>query len=247
MPSGNRITNTGPPHPNGRPPDLGAQRHRAGGLLRADSHDGRRRPLPWGDAERRRLRGDPFPDKAGRLGRATPALSEPTGDFTPDIALRWNFSDAGSLFARYVEGLQGRRLQPRLVLVHRVHQGRLRPGTGPLGGAGRPLQLPGRPAALELGGPTAPSTRISKSPPGLSIPSAGPATNIFINAAESTIQGLETDLTFAAENGFFAKWSLALNDTKYDSFANAECLHSERLAGDCDPNGRTIDLSGHRV
>ena len=67
--SGNRITNTGPPTPTGARRTVvpnGTAPADYSGLI---PHDGRRRPLLWGDAERRRLRGDPCPDMAGRLGR----------------------------------------------------------------------------------------------------------------------------------------------------------------------------------
>ena len=240
--SGNRITNTGPRTPTGARltvvPNGTAPADYSGLIPMMVAGDRCLGETPNGDD----CAATHSPIRLAAWGGDT-SLKRTDRDFTPDIALRWNFSDAGSLFARYVEGFKA---------------GGFSRGSSSFIVSTKGAYDPEQARSVELGGRfsflddrlrwnlVAYRTKYKNQQvaAGFIDPVSGASFFIFINAAESTIQGLETDLTFAAENGFFAKWSLALNDTKYDSFANAECLHSERLAGDCDPNGRTIDLSG---
>ena len=50
---------------------------------------------------------------------------------------------------------------------------------------------------------------------------------IFINAAESTVQGFEADLTYVADFGTRVQLGFAYLDSEWDSYANAGCLARE--------------------
>ncbi len=240
--SGNRISNTGPPNragdrltvvPNGTAPA-----GYSGLIPMMASGDQCLGETPNGDD----CAATHSPAQLAAWGGDT-SLERTDRDFTPDIALRWNFSDAGSLFARYVEGYKAggfsRGSSSFLVSTKGAYEAE----------RARSVELGGRFSFLDnrlRWNAVAYRTkyRDQQVQSAFVDPASGALFFIFVNAAESTIQGLETNLTFVAENGFFANWSLALNDTEYDSFANAQCLTSEMRAGDCSPGGRTIDLSG---
>ena len=240
--AGNRITNIGPPTPTGArltvAPNGTAPAGYSGLIPMMVAGDRCLGETPNGDD----CAATHSPAWLAAWGGDT-SLERTDRDFTPDIALRWNFSDAGSLFARYVEGFKA---------------GGFSRGSSSFVVSTKGTYDPEQARSVELGGRfsflddrlrwnlVAYRTKYRNQQVNSAFvePVSGATFFIYINAAESTIQGLETDLSFTAENGFFAKGSLALNNTKYDSFVNAECFHSERLAGDCGPNGRTIDLSG---
>ena len=239
--AGNRITNAGPPSPTGTgltvAPNGTAPAGYSGLIPMMRAGDRCLGETPNGDDCAATHR----PAFLAAWGGDT-SLKRTDRDFTPDVALRWSFSDAGSLFARYVQGFKA---------------GGFSRGSSSFIVATKGYYDPEKARSVELGGRFSflddrlrwnlVAYRTKYKDQQVNSAFVDPTTNatffIFINAAESTIQGLETDLSFVAENGFFAKGSLAVNDTKYNSFPNAQCLHSERIAGDCRPNG-TIDLSG---
>lgn len=241
--AGNRITNTGPPTPTGArltvAPNGTAPAGYSGLIPMMVAGDRCLGETPNGN-DCAATHPPPF---LAAWGGDT-SLERTDRDFTPDIALRWNFSDAGSLFARYVEGFKA---------------GGFSRGGSSFIVATKGAYDPEQARSVELGSRfsfmddrlrwnlVAYRTKYKNQQVNSAFvePRSGATFFIFINAAESSIQGLETDLSFVAGNGFFAKGSLAVIDAEYDSFPNAQCLHSERLAGDCAPNG-TIDLGGSK-
>ena len=67
---------------------------------------------------------------------------------------------------------------------------------------------------------------------------------IFVNAAESTVRGFEADLAYANDNGlrFFLNGALTLGE--FDSYTNAACFNIEAATGACDASTNSLDLSG---
>lgn len=237
--AGNRISNIGPPSPTGArltPAPNGTVVAGYSGLIPMMVFGDRcLGETPNGDD----CAATHSPAQLAAWGGDT-SLERTDRDFTPDIALRWNFSSVGSLFARYVEGYKAggfsRGSSSFVISTKGVYDAE----------RARSVELGGRFSFLDNrlrwnAAVYRTKYKDQQVQSGFVDPASGALFFIFVNAAESTIQGLETNLAFVAENGFFANWSLAFNDTEYDSYANAQCLTSEMRAGDC---GRTIDLSG---
>ena len=67
---------------------------------------------------------------------------------------------------------------------------------------------------------------------------------IFVNAAESTVKGFEADLSYATEGGFQFFWAAALTQGKFDSYTNAQCFNIEAAIGACEFATNSLDLSG---
>ena len=164
-------------------------------------------------------------------------------DVSPDIALRWNFGDTDAAFLRYVEGFKAGGFSRATSALSTVAKGAYDPETAKSVELGirmaffdRQLRWNGVLYNTEYKNQQVRSTfvdEVTLSPQ-----------FIFINAAEATIRGFETDISYSASNGFFANWAMAYNDTGYDSFTNSQCFTSERADGDCQNGGTTLDLSG---
>lgn len=58
-------------------------------------------------------------------------------------------------------------------------------------------------------------------------PETGATFFIFVNAAESTIRGLEADASYISDNGLTFRFAAATLDALYDSFENGQCTARE--------------------
>lgn len=67
---------------------------------------------------------------------------------------------------------------------------------------------------------------------------------IFVNAAESTVKGFEADMEYVTEGGFRVFWNGAMTLGEFDTYTNAACFSIERAIGACSADGNSIDLSG---
>lgn len=245
--NGNRITQTGPPSPNGTPLTVVPNGTQAFG------YSG---PLGQMAAGDRCLGNTPNGDDCAAIfANGSPAqraylasiggdtsLDRTDDDLTIDAALRWNANDSASYFIRYVEGFKGGGFSRASSSFIVRTKGAYEPETA------KSVELGGRLSLLDnrfRWNFTFYKTAYDDQQVSAQFvdPATGVSFFIFTNASESTIQGLETDLSFNAENGFFVNAALAINDSEYDSFPAAQCIFSEIVSGECGPTG-TLDLSG---
>ncbi|MEM9533241.1 MAG: TonB-dependent receptor [Pseudomonadota bacterium] len=244
--AGNRLSNTGPPTPTGTLATVIPNGTQAVG------YSGIVPQLAPGD---RCLGNTPNGDDCAAIfANGTPAqqawlaavgdtsLVRSDSELTPDIALRWNATDAGSYFLRYVEGFKGGGFSRASSSFIVPTKGAYEPETAKSIEAGGRLSFLDNRLRWNF---TFYSTQYDDQQVSAQLidPATGVSFFVFGNAAESTIQGLETTLNYVADNGFYANLGLAINDTEYDSFDGAQCIFSEIVTGDCRPDG-TLDLSG---
>ena len=172
-------------------------------------------------------------------------LSIDEDDITQQVSLNWSFGDASSLFIRYAEAFKpggfSRGQSSFIVSTKGIYDAEKADSLelgGRFGFAGGNGQ-----ANVTVFTTNYEDRQVEQQFPD---PVSGQTFLIFQNAADSSIDGFEADLRYAADNGFRFSVAVAYADGQFDSFDNAQCFRAEQQQqlGDCVPGGGTMDLSG---
>jgi len=164
-------------------------------------------------------------------------------DVNHQLSLTLDLNDAATLFIRYVDGFKAGGFSRGNISFQRVAKGRYdaeEASSVELGGRFTLLE-----GALRINATLYYTDYDNRQVAAWVVdPVTLVASQVFTNAAKSTVEGFEADLVYATEGGFGIFWNGALTLGEFDSYTNAACFNIEAALGACEVTTNSLDLSG---